>query len=161
MRASHAALNAFGNANPQALAVMLQASQSQRIIAATDIFDISGIKLWASNQPVSSALQRQLLERQLRQPLESCLLAEDGVTGAPLGATLGAIRGDGHPRHPGSFGSLGRTVDRRRNRGRRAAAPSAAAGLEKCAGAVALFDRPPAHGLERKRHVEPQRMAMG
>lgn len=69
MRASHAAPNAFGNANPHALAVILQASETQRIIAATDIFDISGIKLWASNQPVSSALQRKLLERQLRQPL--------------------------------------------------------------------------------------------
>ncbi len=69
MRTSHAAPNAFDNANPQALAVILQASESQRIIVATDIFDISGIKLWASNQPVSSALQRKLMERQLRQPL--------------------------------------------------------------------------------------------
>lgn len=69
MRTSHAAPNALDNANPHALAVILQASERQRIIAATDIFDLSGIKLWASNQPVSAALQCKLLERQLRQPL--------------------------------------------------------------------------------------------
>ncbi len=88
MQTSHAAPNAFGNANPHALAVILQASETKRIIAATDIFDISGVKLWASNQPVSSALQRKLLDRQLRQPLESCLLAEDGVTAATLVQSL-------------------------------------------------------------------------
>lgn len=82
MQTSFAASNAFGKANPHALAVILQASENKRIIAATDILDISDIKLWASNQPVSSALQRKLLDRQLRQPLESCLMAEDGVTAA-------------------------------------------------------------------------------
>jgi hypothetical protein len=75
---------AFGRANPHALAAILEASETKRIIAATDIFDISGIKLWASNQPVSAALQRKLLDRQLRQPLESCLVAQDGVTSITL-----------------------------------------------------------------------------
>ena len=72
--------SSFGRANPHALAAILEASETRRIIAATDIFDISGIKLWASNQPVSAALQRKLLDRQLREPLESCLVAQDGVT---------------------------------------------------------------------------------
>lgn len=76
--------NAFGTANSHALATILEASETKRIIAATDIFDISGTKLWASSQPVSAALQRKLLDRQLRQPLESCLIAEDGVTPAKL-----------------------------------------------------------------------------
>ena len=71
---------AFTSANPHALATILEASQTKSIIASRDIFDISGIKLWARDQPVSSALQRKLLDRQLRNPLESCLLAEDGVT---------------------------------------------------------------------------------
>jgi hypothetical protein len=75
-----ASSNAFCNANPHALATILEASETRRIIAASDIFDISGTKLWASNQPVSGALQRKLLDRQLRQPLESCLIAEDGVS---------------------------------------------------------------------------------
>lgn len=70
----------FSVANPHALATILEASETKRIIASRDIFDISGIKLWARDMPVSAALQRKLLDRQLRNPLESCLLAEDGVT---------------------------------------------------------------------------------
>jgi HD domain len=74
----------FDRANPHALAAILEAGETKRIIAATDIFDITGIKLWASNQPVSAALQRKLLDRQLREPLESCLIAQDGVTSLSL-----------------------------------------------------------------------------
>jgi hypothetical protein len=70
----------FSSANPHALATILEASQTKRIIASRDIFDLSGIKLWARDQPVSAALQRKLLDRQLRNPLETCLMAEDGVT---------------------------------------------------------------------------------
>ncbi|NRF65513.1 HD domain-containing protein [Aquincola sp. S2] len=71
---------AFATANPHALATILEASQTKSIIASRDIFDLSGTKLWARDQPVSATLQRKLLDRQLRNPLESCLLAEDGVT---------------------------------------------------------------------------------
>ncbi len=71
---------AFSTANPHALATILEASQTKSIIASRDIFEISGTKLWARDQPVSSALQRKLLDRRLREPLESCLMAEDGVT---------------------------------------------------------------------------------
>ena len=70
----------FSTANPHALATILEASQTKSIIASRDIFDISGTKLWPRDMPVSAALQRKLLDRQLRNPLESCLLAEDGVT---------------------------------------------------------------------------------
>jgi hypothetical protein len=82
---------AFGRANPHALAAILEASETRRIIAATDIFDIAGTKLWASNQPVSAALQRKLLDRQLRQPLESCLVAQDGVTSITLLESLNEL----------------------------------------------------------------------
>ncbi len=78
----------FRSANPHALASILQASETRRIIAATDIFDISGIKLWASRQPVSAELQRKLLDRKLRDPLESCLIAEDGVSAVTLTQAL-------------------------------------------------------------------------
>ncbi|HEV8689667.1 MAG TPA: HD domain-containing phosphohydrolase [Ideonella sp.] len=74
----------FSVANQHALATILEASQTKSIIASRDIFDITGIKLWARDQPVSSALQRRLLDRQLRNPLESCLLAEDGVSAYTL-----------------------------------------------------------------------------
>ncbi len=77
-------LSDFSAANPHALATILEASKTKSIIASRDIFDISGTKLWARDQPVSSALQRKLLDRKLRNPLESCLMAEDGVTAKTL-----------------------------------------------------------------------------
>jgi hypothetical protein len=76
----------FSTVNPHALASILEAGQTKSIIAPHDIFDISGIKLWARDQPVSNALQRKLLDRQLRNPLESCLMAEDGPTPRALPA---------------------------------------------------------------------------
>ena len=79
---------AFTTANRHALATILDASQTKSIIASRDIFDIAGVKLWAREQPVSTALQRKLIDRQLRNPLESCLLAEDGVTTATLVQSL-------------------------------------------------------------------------
>lgn len=82
---------AFSSANPHALATILEASETRRIIAATDIFDISGIKLWAANQPVSADLQRRLLDRKLRRPLESCLIAEDGVNTLTLVEAVQAL----------------------------------------------------------------------
>jgi len=74
----------FSTANPHALATILEASQTKSIIASRDIFDIAGIKLWARDQPVSATLQRKLLDRELRNPLESCLMAENGVTAKTL-----------------------------------------------------------------------------
>lgn len=81
----------FATANPHALATILEASETQRIIASTDIFDLAGTKLWARHQPVSAELQRKLLDRKLRAPLEACLVAEDGVTPAALGSALAAL----------------------------------------------------------------------
>lgn len=78
----------FSTANPHALATILEASETKRIIASTDIFDLSGIKLWARHQPVSQELQRKLMDRQLRQPIESCLRAEDGVSSYSLVKSL-------------------------------------------------------------------------
>ena len=83
--------NAFSSANPHALSAILQASETQRIIAATDIFDLAGTKLWARDQPVSASLQRRLLDRQLRQPLESCLVVEDGVNSQTLVQAIAAL----------------------------------------------------------------------
>ena len=88
MSTSNRSASAFASANPHALAAILEASETRRIIAATDIFDLAGTKLWARNQPVSAELQRKLLDRKLREPLEACLVAEDGVTPASLAAAL-------------------------------------------------------------------------
>ena len=67
-------------AHPDFVAALVQASASYAIVASQDIVDVRGIKLWAKGLPVSSALQQRLLERKLRDPIESCLVAEDGVT---------------------------------------------------------------------------------
>jgi hypothetical protein len=83
--------SAFTTANPHALATILEASETRKIIAATDIFDLAGTKLWARNQPVSTELQRKLLDRKLREPLEACLVAEDGVTSTSLCKALVAL----------------------------------------------------------------------
>jgi hypothetical protein len=93
-------LQPFASANPHALATILEASETKRIIACRDIFDIGGIKLWARDQPVSGALQRKLLDRQLRNPLESCLMAEDGVTPHQLVRALQALLTSSHPLSP-------------------------------------------------------------
>ena len=83
--------DAFSTANPHALATIMQASETRQIIASRDIFDIAGTKLWASDQPVSAALQRRLLDRQLRNPLETCLMAADGVTPISLAKDTQAL----------------------------------------------------------------------
>ena len=86
-----ASASVFRSANPHALATILDASETRRIIAATDIFDLAGTKLWARHQPVSAELQRKLMDRKLREPLESCLVAEDGVTAVALTQDLRAL----------------------------------------------------------------------
>jgi len=83
--------NAFSTANPHALACILEASETRSIISATDIFDAQGIKLWAARQPVTADLQRRLADRKLREPLESCLIAEDGVSPKVLCTALAAL----------------------------------------------------------------------
>lgn len=88
---------AFASANPHALATILAASETRQIIASRDIFDISGTKLWSSSQPVTASLQRKLLDRQLRNPLETCLMAEDGVTPLVLAKSVQALMAENTP----------------------------------------------------------------
>lgn len=80
----HQATHNLGAANPYALSSILQASDHSPVIASEDIFDERGTKLWARDQPVSAALQQRLLDRKLRQPLEACLRAPEGVSSADL-----------------------------------------------------------------------------
>lgn len=90
----------FSTANPHALATILEASQTKSIIACRDIFDLQGIKLWARDQPVSAALQRKLMDRKLRNPLETCLMAEDGVTTQTLLDATWQLLSSGSPLSP-------------------------------------------------------------
>jgi HD domain len=88
---SSSSSSAFTTANPHALACILEAAETRSIISATDIFDAQGIKLWAARQPVSAELQRRLADRKLREPLEACLIAEDGVSPKILCEALVAL----------------------------------------------------------------------
>ena len=90
----------FSTANPHALATILEAAQTKSIIASRDIFDLQGIKLWARDQPVSAALQRKLMDRKLRNPLETCLMAEDGVNAQTLLAAAWQLLDGGSPLAP-------------------------------------------------------------
>ena len=74
--------------NPHALAALVKASESHSIVASRDIVDVRGVKLWAQGQAVSAALHQRLLDRRLQNPLEVCLMAEDGVTPFSLLADL-------------------------------------------------------------------------
>lgn len=91
MPAPSSADHSFHTANPHALASILEAAETRSIISATDIFDANGIKLWAVNQPVSAELQRKLADRRLLKPLESSLVAEDGITAAGLVQAVQAL----------------------------------------------------------------------
>jgi HD-GYP domain-containing protein (c-di-GMP phosphodiesterase class II) len=76
--------SAFEAANPAMLAAIVETSKTRSIVADQDICDERGTKLLAQGQPVSASLQQRLLDRKLRQPLEACLRAEDGVTNVHL-----------------------------------------------------------------------------
>lgn len=78
----------FNNANPHALNTIIQASEKRTIVASEDIFDDRGVKLLARGQPVSASLQQRLLERKLKQPLETTLNAADGVNPLELSVAL-------------------------------------------------------------------------
>ncbi|MBT0569265.1 HD domain-containing protein [Curvibacter sp. CHRR-16] len=78
---SNAVAKEEGNAtNPIALNAIIKAAEKYTIVASEDIVDVTGMKLWAKNQPVSATLQQRLLERKLSKPLEACLTSENGVT---------------------------------------------------------------------------------
>lgn len=70
--------------NPFALASISQASEHRTIVAARDIVDDRGIKLWAANLRVAPTLHQRLIARKLQHPLETSLRVEDGVDNADL-----------------------------------------------------------------------------
>ncbi len=87
-------------ANPHAVAAIAKAGESRAIVASQDIVDERGVKLLARNQTVSTALQQRLLERKLKQPLEACLRAADGVTTHQLLESLTAFLDSDDPWAP-------------------------------------------------------------
>lgn len=83
--------------NRHALAALCDASEKRTIMASQDIVDERGFKLWARDQRVTPTLQQRLLERKLKTPIESCLVAADGVTIFELHAQAQRFLGSDSP----------------------------------------------------------------
>jgi hypothetical protein len=81
--------------NPFALAAISQASEHRHIVAARDILDDRGVKLWAANLRVSPTLHQRLIARKLQHPLETSLRVEDGVSNDDLVQELDAFLAGG------------------------------------------------------------------
>jgi putative nucleotidyltransferase with HDIG domain len=77
--------------NPHLLAAIAEASERCEIVAASDILDSTGVKLWGRNRAVSRALQERLAARTLAAPLESSLAVADGVDGPGLSLALQGV----------------------------------------------------------------------
>lgn len=58
---------------------IMNLSEQRDIVAAEDIVDDRGIKLWAKGQRVSRSLQEKLLRHKLVRPLETALTVDGGV----------------------------------------------------------------------------------
>lgn len=65
--------------NNHCLEHIINLSQHRDIVAAEDIVDDRGTKLWAKGQRVSRSLQEKLLRHKLVQPLETALTVDGGV----------------------------------------------------------------------------------
>ena len=83
-------------ANPDFVAALVQASASLRHRGVARHCRRAWHQAVGQGLPVSGALQQRLLERKLRTPIESCLVAEDGVTPFYLHHALGKLLGAKH-----------------------------------------------------------------
>jgi hypothetical protein len=70
----------FLKANRHMAQAMLLATSRCRIQSSEDIFDATGIKLWARDRPVEPALLSRLADRQLLKPIELCVTVLDPVS---------------------------------------------------------------------------------
>lgn len=74
----------FNSVNPYCLEHIVGLSESRDVVAAEDILDDNGVKLWAKGNLVSRELQAKLLQRKLAQPLEIALAVTDPVSFASV-----------------------------------------------------------------------------
>ena len=74
----------FNSVNPYCLERIVALAETRDVIAAEDIYDGNGIKLWAKGGRVTRELQQKLLKRKLMHPLEVALTVDDSVTFASV-----------------------------------------------------------------------------
>jgi len=77
-------------ANGNFVQALVAASSHCSIQASEDIFDATGMKLWAGGNPIDSRLLERLSDRKLRKPIELCVYAADPVAAAAIGKTIEA-----------------------------------------------------------------------
>ena len=65
--------------NEHCLNNILKLSAVKQVTAAEDIYDERGAKLWAKDAKITPALQKRLLLRKLRKPLEKTLSVAQGI----------------------------------------------------------------------------------
>ena len=68
-----------GAVNSHCLEHIMVLAEQHDIVAAEDIVDDRGIKLWAKGQKVSRSLQEKLMRRRLARPLETALTVDGGI----------------------------------------------------------------------------------
>ena len=71
-------------ANPYLAESMWQNAAHGGIHSVHDIYDSKGVMLWARNHPVNLSLMHRLVNRELRKPIELCIIAQDPVKAAAL-----------------------------------------------------------------------------
>ncbi len=80
----------FLQANENFVQALIGASAQCSIHASEDIFDATGLKLWARGRPIDEHLLERLRNRRLRKPVELCVYAADPVATAGIAAHIEA-----------------------------------------------------------------------
>lgn len=82
--------------NANALDAIVEAGGRRGLVAAVDIVDERGTKLWARDREISAELRERLKARRLKQPLETSVRFDAGLKIAALGDELKAFLGSDH-----------------------------------------------------------------
>lgn len=89
------ALSAFENVNQHCLDKIVSLAETNVIVAAEDIYDHNGMKLWAKGGRITASLQEKLSNRKLKTPLELSLEIESSrSTGDVVEDCMRAIHAD-------------------------------------------------------------------
>ena len=71
-------------ANPYLAEFIWQNAAQGGFHSVRDIYDSKGVMLWARNQPVDPELMGRLIQRELREPIELCINADDPVSASAI-----------------------------------------------------------------------------
>jgi hypothetical protein len=87
----HTGRSAFLVTNQHMAQAIWQASQHCHIESSEDIIDVQNTLLWKRGKPVTPELLEKLADRELRKPIELCVMAQDSVSAAMLETALLAL----------------------------------------------------------------------